>query len=96
MDANATVEPNENVNITLANLNAGDNNISIDLENNAAIVTIVDNDVASLSIDDVNVTENILNGTAVFTVTLNNAVQNDFTVSYTTIEGTALEPEDYT
>ncbi|WP_167335410.1 Calx-beta domain-containing protein [Pedobacter kyungheensis] len=64
---------------------------------NASIVTaITDNDNASVAIGNITVAENVAGGLATFTVTLNGNVQNSFTVNYTTANGTAVQPGDYT
>lgn len=57
--------------------------------------TILDNDgPASLSIADVTVNEG--DGTAIFTVTLSGTAGGAVTVNYTTVDGTATSPADYT
>ncbi|TCC81863.1 beta strand repeat-containing protein, partial [Pedobacter hiemivivus] len=60
----------------------------------SATTTIIDNDVASVSLSTpLTVNENA--GTATFTVTLTGNVQEAFTVSYATANGTAIAPGDY-
>ncbi|NER20064.1 MAG: DUF4347 domain-containing protein [Symploca sp. SIO1C2] len=57
--------------------------------------TITDNDLApNLSIDDVMVSED--GGTATFTVTLDQASAQDVTVDFTTNNGSAVDPDDFT
>lgn len=58
------------------------------------IGAVTDNDTASIRIDDVTVGEG--DGTAVFTVTLDNAVQEGFSVSFTTADDTATSGQDFT
>ena len=60
------------------------------------IGTITDNDPATVSISATPTSVNEADGTATFTVTLSNAVQNAFTVSYSTVDGTAMQGSDYT
>ncbi|MGD8266682.1 MAG: Calx-beta domain-containing protein, partial [Desulfobacterales bacterium] len=63
-----------------------------------AVATIVDNDMADISIDDVTVTEGSGGApvTASFTVSLSNALDADLTLEYATSNGTALAGSDYT
>ncbi|HEY1024610.1 MAG TPA: Calx-beta domain-containing protein [Sphingobacteriaceae bacterium] len=56
---------------------------------------IIDNDAASVSLST-GATVNESAGTATFTVTLTGDVQDAFTVDYSTINGTATQPGDYT
>ncbi len=58
--------------------------------------TITDNDPATVSISATPGSYDEAAGTATFTVTLNNAVQNAFTVDYATANGTATAGLDYT
>ncbi|MFK5957858.1 MAG: tandem-95 repeat protein, partial [Lutibacter sp.] len=72
--------------------------ISSLVSESTATVNIIDNDftdgVSGLSIDDVTVNES--SGTATFTVTLIGAVQGGLTVDFTTVDGSAVQPGDYT
>ena len=61
----------------------------------SATTTIIDNDAASVSISTP-LTVNEAAGTATFTVTLTGNVQEAFTVSYATANGSAQSPNDYT
>ncbi|WP_443943537.1 Calx-beta domain-containing protein [Pedobacter sp. AW1-32] len=89
--ADALVEGTETVIATLV----ASGNPLITVSKVPATITIADNNTASLSISTAtNVNE--WAGTATFTVTLNNAVQNAFTVDYTTVDGTAIAGADYT
>ncbi|MEM9000242.1 MAG: Calx-beta domain-containing protein, partial [Bacteroidota bacterium] len=54
---------------------------------------INDNDTATLAIGDVVADES--DGTALLTVTLSGSVENNFTVNYTTADGTAIAGSDY-
>ncbi|MBB6236584.1 putative repeat protein (TIGR01451 family), partial [Pedobacter sp. AK013] len=58
--------------------------------------TITDNDVATVSISARPASYDEAAGNATFTVTLSTAVQNAFTVDYTTVDGTAKAGSDYT
>ncbi|WP_412468438.1 Calx-beta domain-containing protein [Pedobacter sp. KLB.chiD] len=89
--ADAVVEGVETVTITLADTN----NPLINVNGTPASINIIDNNTATVRIS----TTPVLNenaGTATFTVTLNAAVQNAFTVDYNTINGTAIAGLDYT
>jgi T1SS-143 domain-containing protein len=61
----------------------------------SAVATIIDNDGApSLFVNDISVNEDA--GTATFTVTLSNPSASPVTVGYSTADGTAVAPGDYT
>ncbi|TKC54799.1 aggregation factor core protein MAFp3, isoform C, partial [Pedobacter hiemivivus] len=60
-----------------------------------APTTIIDNDVASVSISTVP-TVNEAAGTATFMVTLSGGAQDVVTVNYSTSNGSAVQPNDYT
>ncbi|NEP13050.1 MAG: DUF4347 domain-containing protein [Symploca sp. SIO2C1] len=65
------------------------------ITNNQGVGTITDNDLApNLSIDDVMVSEDA--GTAIFTVSLDQASSQDVTVDFTTNDGSAVDPDDFT
>ncbi|WP_316829641.1 Calx-beta domain-containing protein [Pedobacter aquatilis] len=87
----AITESTETVIATLT----GTNNALISASSTAATINIIDANTASVSISTA-ATVNEGAGTATFTVTLDNAVQNAFTVDYTTVNGTALAGSDYT
>ena len=62
-----------------------------------AVLTIIDNEGgASLSINNVTQPEGNGSNQMVFTVSLNNASAQTVTVSYSTSDGTATAPSDYT
>jgi hypothetical protein len=87
---NVITEPLEIYNVNLSNVvSTGVASIS----DNLGVGTILDNDVSSVAINDMTVDESA--GTAVFTVTLNNAVQNNFTVNFATANNNAIQPGDY-
>jgi uncharacterized repeat protein (TIGR01451 family)/gliding motility-associated-like protein len=87
----AIVEGTETVIATLIT----SSNPLITASNVPATINIVDNNTATVSISTVP-TINESAGTATFTVTLSAAVQNAFTVAYTTGDGTAAASFDYT
>ena len=88
---NTITEPTESFNVTLSNVNF----IGVaTLSDPTGIVTINDNDAASIAINDVTVAENA--GNAVFTVTLTGNIQDALTVDYSTADVTALAGSDYT
>ncbi|MFY0600066.1 MAG: gliding motility-associated C-terminal domain-containing protein [Cyclobacteriaceae bacterium] len=96
------VEGSEDFDISIANLllNGGaimDNtDVAIDVAgtNDAAVVTITDNDVSELSLGDVTVGES--DGTISVPVTLTRAVDVDITIDHETVAGTATAGADYT
>ncbi len=59
-----------------------------------AKATLIDNDQATISVNDISVSEGV--GTATFVVTLSKAVQNEITITYATVNNTAIAPGDYT
>ena len=85
---NATYESSETFRIQISS--PGNAVIGDDI----GVGTINDDDgVPSLSINDVGVTEG---GTATFTVSLTGATELTTTVNWTTANGTAISPDDYT
>ncbi|WP_232105496.1 Calx-beta domain-containing protein [Gimesia panareensis] len=83
------VEPNKTL---LVNLSSGNQNVS--LTQTQITATIVENDIANLSIEDVLVNEDA--GSVTFTVTLDQAVQGGLSVDWSTVDGTAVASIDYT
>jgi len=84
-------EPNETFVVNLS----GATNATI--ADSQGVGTIVDDDPPALSINDVTVTEgNTGTVNAVFTVALSSAGTQPITVNYTTANGTAIAPGDYT
>ncbi|MEO9932285.1 beta strand repeat-containing protein, partial [Rhodopirellula bahusiensis] len=67
---------------------------TIDLVNASQTATIVNDDSATLTILDEVIDEDA--GTVTLTVAVDNAVQGGFTVGYSTSDGTAVDPADYT
>ncbi|RZJ99203.1 MAG: tandem-95 repeat protein, partial [Novosphingobium sp.] len=61
-----------------------------------ATVNILDNNSASVSISATPISYDEAAGTATFNIVLNNAVQDAFTVTYATADGTAKAGSDYT
>ncbi|MDE5420216.1 HYR domain-containing protein, partial [Labilibaculum sp. DW002] len=86
------VEPTETYTVTLSGITGGLATIS----DGTAVGTITDNEAASIAINDVEVAENVGAGGAVFTVTLTGNIQDALTVDFTTNDGTAHAPSDYT
>ncbi|RKD99768.1 HYR domain-containing protein, partial [Marinifilum flexuosum] len=86
------IEPTETYTVTLSNISGG----LVTISDAIATGTIVDNDSGSISIDDVTVAEDIASGEAVFTVSLTGTIQDELTVDFTTNDGTAHAPSDYT
>jgi hypothetical protein len=84
-------EPTETFFFNLLNLQTNGQGVALD--KHQGVVTILDDDAATLSINDVMVNES--DGEAIFTVTLNKSVQNEFTVDFITQDNTAIAPEDY-
>ncbi|MCX2576362.1 Calx-beta domain-containing protein, partial [Pedobacter sandarakinus] len=89
--ADALLEGSETVVATLV----ATNNPQVTTSNVAATINIADNNTASVTLSAVS-TVNEGDGTATFVVTLNNAVQNSFSLSYATSNGTATAGLDYT
>ena len=87
------LEASETVIVTISAITSSDADVSIDISNDTATVTIADNDAASLSIADVIVTEG---ANAIFTVTLTGTVQGGFTIDYQTADASAVAGSDYT
>ncbi len=90
------VEQNESFLVNLLSVNSSGRNVII--TDNQASGTITNDDTATLSIDDVSVVEGDT-GTvmATFTVTLDSAVDEAFTVNYSTVDGTATAADgDFT
>ena len=82
------VESDETVLISLSN----PSNTMIDVTD-TGVLTILDNDFATLTVNDVTVDEGV--GLATVVVTIDNAVQDGFTVDFATSDGTAIAPDDY-
>ena len=89
IQSDSTVETNERILISM--LSVSDALIDI---NDTAILTILDDDLATLTIGDVIVDEDT--GTATIDVTVDNPVQGGFSVVAFTADDTATSPEDYT
>ena len=87
----ALVEGNETVIATIT----GTSNalFTVDAANDNATITINDNDDASVTITDMVVNEAA--GTVTFTATLDNAVQNGFSVDATYLNGSAIGGVDF-
>nr|WP_320022325.1 Calx-beta domain-containing protein [uncultured Draconibacterium sp.] len=87
-------ESNETVNITVGNLAA--TSLAVDITD-AAVLTIIDDDASSISIDDPTIAEGSSGNTDLtFTVSLDKAGIAPITVDYATSDGTAEAGSDYT
>ena len=88
VNGDSIVEADETFDVELFGLVAGGRDVTIGNPN--AVVTIVENDSASLSVDDVTVIEGD-SGTvdAIFTVTLDSDVSQPFEVPFSTLSGSA-------
>ncbi|MAC52789.1 MAG: hypothetical protein CME31_09620 [Gimesia sp.] len=85
------VEGDESFLFNLTNLQA--NGYDVEFLSEQALITIQDNDQASISISDISVDENA--GTALLTVELSTPVETAFTVDYATAEQSALDTLDF-
>ncbi|WP_198000602.1 Calx-beta domain-containing protein [Gimesia fumaroli] len=88
------VEGDESFFVDLSNILANGANITFD--DSQGEVTIIDDETATISIDDITIDENAPSGMAVLTVSLSQPVATTVTVDYTTVDNTALDPDDYT
>ncbi|MEC7457145.1 MAG: Calx-beta domain-containing protein, partial [Actinomycetota bacterium] len=89
----SVVEDNETFTVRLTNL-TGVSASLVDTSDNAT-VTITDNDgQATVTINDNNTVEN--GGSLTFTLSLDKATNDNFTVSYTTVDLSAVGGSDYT
>jgi hypothetical protein len=95
VNGDSTVEPNETFNVNLANVS--DNATIADAQ---AIGTIVNDDQAEqralISIADASTREGDGQTALSFTVRLGQAVSAPVTVGFSTADGTAIAPDDYT
>ena len=86
-------ESNETVNITFGNLAA--TSLAVDITD-AAVLTIIDDDASSISIDDPTIAEGSSGNTDLtFTVSLDKAGTAPITVDYAITGGTATSGDDY-
>ncbi len=88
------VELNETLNIELSNVDPAEALLSAFDASDTAIVTILDDDFAVLTVSDVTLNEE--NNLAMITVTVDNAVQGGFNIDFATSDGTANGLTDYT
>jgi hypothetical protein len=86
------VEIDEKLLVNLSGLQAFGRNVVI--SDSQGEITIEDDDQAAITIDDVTVDEDA--GTATLTVSLDNPIDSTITVDYTTVDQTAVSPDDYT
>ena len=89
---NNLVEGDRTFRVNLTNLQ--NNGFDVVIGTDQAIVTILDDDVATISINDVSIDEDA--GMAIISVTLDKPVEKTVTVDYATADQTALDPDDYT
>ncbi len=83
------VEPVETLLVSLSN----PSDLSIDTSD-TGLVTIIDDDLVILTVSDV--TANESDGIATVTVSIDNSVQDGFTVDFATSDDSAVAPADYT
>jgi len=89
---NELVEGDRTFQVSLNNLQ--NNGFDVTMGVDQATVTILDDDVATISINDVSIDEDA--GMAIISVTLDKPVEKTVTVDYATADQTALDPDDYT
>jgi ELWxxDGT repeat protein len=83
-------EPTESFSVTLTGA------VNASIVDGAATGTIVDNDTAHISIGDATLTEGDAGSSqAVFTASLSKAANQTISVSYATVNGSAVAPSDY-
>ena len=87
------LESDETVVISMNNLSS--TTLGVDITDGAT-ATIVNDDNAKVTMSDVSVNEDVALGVATFTITLNNDVQDEFSVDYSTSDETAFNGSDYT
>ncbi len=95
----AKVEANEGFNVGLSTLGASGRNVSLGTSSGTGTIQNDDAATVTLTIPSTPYLQSEGNsGTTsyVFTATLNNPVQGGFQVAYTTNDGLAIAPEDYT
>ena len=85
-------EGGESVNIILSNPTGG----AVIIEPGEAVLMIADNELFSLSINDVTQAEGNGPNTMTFAVTLSGAADQPVTVNYSTANGSATAPSDFT
>ncbi len=92
----AVVEDDEVFNVGLGTVSATGRNVSLGTSTGTG--TITNDDSATLTLTGGSAQNEGVSGTTAytFTVTLNKAVQGGFDVAYTTNDGTATAPSDYT
>ncbi|WP_185783799.1 beta strand repeat-containing protein, partial [Croceivirga lutea] len=89
------IEATEQLLVDLSNLSTS----LIAINDSQGTIDILDNDAIAgtgIAFDNANVTVNEADGTMTFDVRLTGNVQGGFTVNYTTADGSAVEPSDYT
>ena len=85
------VEPDETFNIILG----APSNSAVSVLGSPAIGTIINDDVATLTVNNVSVAENLSGGSLQFTVSLNTPVAGGFTLPYSFEDGTAINGTDF-
>ncbi|NKI28031.1 hypothetical protein HCG49_15825, partial [Arenibacter sp. 6A1] len=88
------IEPTETFVVNLSNIDPA----IVSINTAQATGTIIDNDATAgtgISFDNTDITVNEDAGTATFTVVLSGNVQGGFTLDYTTNNGSAVQPDDY-
>lgn len=88
--ADATGEVAQTFNVTISGA------VGATISDATGVVTIIDNPAITLAINDVTTAEDIASGFAVFSVTKTGVTANTVSVNFTTNNGTATQPADYT
>jgi hypothetical protein len=88
----AILEANETFGVNLGT----PSNAAVTVSDGSGLGTITNDDAASIAINDVTLAEgSVATTNFVFSVTLSGAVQDGFTVPFSTADGTATQPGDY-
>jgi hypothetical protein len=92
VNGDTVLEPNETFSVTLGT----PTNAAVMVTQAVGTATLLNDDLASVSIDDVSLTEGNAGTTGFhFSVTLTGAVQDGFTLPYASADGSAGAPGDY-
>ena len=86
------VEPNEDFTVQISEDGMNPFPANVSILDNEGVGTIQNDDTATITIDDVTQSED--GGNATFTVSLDNPVSTDITLTYTTADGTATDADN--